>query len=577
MIKHADKQRYLRLLSYVKPHWKTAVLALCATLIYGLTEPLVPLVMQPLLDGGFAERDLNTVYAMVAVLVVGFIVRGLANFTSTYATTTVAQNIVYQLRVEMFAHLVRLPLRYFDQHSHGSLLSRFSYDVVQLMAASTDALIILVRESVTVVALLLALLYLDWKMTLMVMSIAPILAFIIITLSKRLRNLAKTLQEDMSDMNHVVDEVITGREIVRLYNGQHYENNRFYQQAQAIKTHAIASTKLSALISPILEIIIVCALSAVIVFAAQIANSAPNAMTPGKFVAYLTTMALLFPTIKRLGKINEPIQRGLAAAQSIFDFLDQPAEVDTPLTDKNIRAGDIRLEKVDFCYQDKKILDQFSLHIQAGETVALVGESGSGKSTIAALIAGFYQPDAGEIYIDNHPINTLSLAQRREAIALVTQNTILFSGSIASNIAYAQNKYDDLRLKQAAQSAHASEFIEALSNQYHHDIGQKGSRLSGGQKQRIAIARALYKDAPILILDEATSALDNRSEANVQSAIDTLGQDKTTIIIAHRLSTIKNADRIVVLEHGKIVEMGKHDELLKQGGFYAKLLSHFSP
>lgn len=576
MLNKEDKQRYLRLLGYVKPHWKVALLSLGATVVYGLTEPLVPIVLKPLIDGGFIERNLQTVYTMVLILIVGFSIRGFANFISNYTSVWVAQRVVYTLRTEMFKHLLRLPMRYYDQHSHGSLLSRFSYDVVQLMSASTDALITLIREIVIIIALLVNLFILDWRMALIIMTVSPFLTIIIIFISRRLRNMAHAMQEDMSEMNHVVDEALIGREIIRIYNGEDFEYQRFDKQATSVQHHALQSTKYSSLASPTLEVIIIFALSGVILLAANKAQLNPDLMTAGTFTAFLTTMGLLFPPIKRLGKVVEPIQRGLAAAQSIFDFLDEATEPQALLPPASIKHGAIRLNHVNFSYHDQAVLQDFSLDIEAGETIALVGASGSGKSTIAALIAGFYTPDSGNIYIDNHDVNAISLQDRRQAIALVSQNTILFSGTVKDNIAYADPKLNHSRLINAATSANASEFIDALAEGYDSDIGQQGGRLSGGQKQRLAIARALYKNAPILILDEATSALDNRSEHKVQQAIDALRQNRTAIIIAHRLSTIRNADRIVVLDQGSIVESGTHEELLNKGGFYAKLLDRMT-
>lgn len=576
MLNKPDRARYLRLLQFVRPRWRIALLSAVATLVYGLTEPLVPYVMQPLIDGGFARRDMETVHVMVAVLVIGFVVRGVANFVSSYATTWIAQDVVYRLRERMFANLLDLPMAYFDRHSHGAVLSRFSYDVVQLMSAATDALIRLLRESVTIFALLVYLFYLDWRMTLILMIAAPFLIYTIVFVSRRLREMAHSLQADMSGMNHVIDEALRGRGIIRIYGGKAHEYQRFDRQADAVRSHALKSKKISALASPVLEVIIIVALSAVIIIAAGKAQASPEQMTAGKFVAFLGTMALLFPPIKRLGQVNEPIQRGLAAAQSVFAFLDEAPEDEGTKRSARLRSGAIRFSQVSFRYGEHAVLEAFTLDIRAGETIALVGASGSGKSTVVGLLAGFYRPDAGTISIDGCDLGDISLCDRRRAMAYVAQETVLFSASVTENIAYADPNPDHERVIAAAVSANADEFIGELPEGYASDIGQQGGRLSGGQKQRIAIARALYKDAPILILDEATSALDNRSERKVQEAIDTLRRNRTAIIIAHRLSTIQNADRIVVLDRGTIVESGSHDELIEKNGFYATLLSRLS-
>ena len=572
MFNRDDRARYLRLLAFIRPHWRVVLLAAGGTILYGLTEPLVPFVLQPLVDGGFAEGDMRTVYGLTALLFFGFMLRGAASYTATCSMNWLAQQVVYTLRGRMFAQLLRLPMRYFDENSAGSIVSRFTYDALQLMAASTDAVAILLRETVTIIALTVFLFYLDWRMTLLLFVVAPVLAYIIVHVSKKLRTMARAMQEDMSGMNHVVDESLRGRAIVRIYNGQDYEYTRFARQAEAVRFHAVKSTKIAASASPVVEMTIIAALCTVIILFAWKARSAPAQMTTGVFVSFLGTMALLFPPIKRMGKLNEPIQRGLAAAQSIFDFLDAPTEPQPALPPVTLARGDIEFRDVRFSYPEQPVLERFNLHIRAGETVALIGESGSGKSTIAALLAGFYTPEAGAIYIDGHNLADVSLADRRRAIAFVSQDTVLFSTSIAANIAYADPAPDTAKVRLAAESANAAEFIGKLPHGYDEDLGPQGGRLSGGQKQRIAIARALYKDAPILILDEATAALDHHSEAKVQEAIERLRKNRTAIIIAHRLSTIRNADRIVVLEKGKIVESGSHAELLKRGGSYAKLL-----
>ncbi|MDO5090905.1 MAG: lipid A export permease/ATP-binding protein MsbA [Cardiobacteriaceae bacterium] len=569
-----DRARYKRLLSYIRPHWKVVLALLSATVVYGLTEPLVPMVMKPLIDGGFAARDMGTVYLMTALLFVGFAVRGIANFTSSYLMTWLSQNVVYTLRDAMFAKLLKLPMRYFDQHSQGSIISRFTYDVLQLMSASTDAVAILVRETITITALLAYLLWLDWKLTLLVLLCAPFLALLIIRFSRRLRKIAHALQADMSGMNHVLDETLRGRAIIRIYNGDAYEYRRFNQQADTVRRHILKSGKIAGLISPIVEIIIIAALCAIILIAAHKAQNAPAHMTTGTFIAFLGAMALLFPPIKRLGKVTEPIQRGLAATQSIFDFLDEADETQAALPPFVITRGDIRFDNISFAYHNEQpVLAHFSLHIRAGETVALVGASGSGKSTLAALLAGFYAPDSGTLYLDDRDVRSISLKDRRRAIAYVAQDTILFATSVAANIAYADDTPDEQRIEAAAQSANAADFIAKLPQGYQSHIGQQGGKLSGGQRQRLAIARALYKNAPILILDEATSALDSESERKVQQAIENLQQNRTAIIIAHRLSTIRNADRIIVLDQGRIVESGTHHELRDQGGHYAHLLA----
>lgn len=574
MLNKDDKGRYIRLLSYVRPLWKYILAAIVCTVLYGATEPLFPWVVNRLIDDGFntaAGRNFGQIYLIVAIMVIGFILRGAANFGSSYATTYLAQKVVYTLRREMFAKMERLPMAYFHERSQGSIVSKFTYDVMQLMSATTDSLINLIRDSITILALVIYLFILDWEMMLVMMIAAPFVAWFIIFVSRRLRQMAKSLQEDMGGINHVVDENLRARAIVRIYNGYRHETARFDEQAGSVEKHALASKKVSALISPVIEFIIVSILSIVIILVAN--QSADESLTIGGFMGFLTSMGMLFSPIKRIGRLNESLQRGLAAMQSIFEFLDEPTEPTDHFPSIELKKGDIRFENITFKYGDSPVLENFNLSIRAGETVALVGESGSGKSTLAALLAGFYQPDSGTITIDSHDTATMNLSDRRKAMAYVSQDTILFSATVAENIAYADPTPDRERIIHAAKSANAHDFIMELPKNYDSNIGQQGGNLSGGQKQRLAIARALYKDAPILILDEATSALDNRSEQKVQEAVEALRKNRTAIIIAHRLSTIENADRIVVLEHGKIIESGNHASLLAQNGIYAKLLN----
>lgn len=574
MLNKDDKARYLRLLSYVRPLWKTVLIAVVGTIVYGATEPLFPWIVNHLIDDGFNHvggRNFTQIYVIIGIMMVGFLLRGLANFASGYAITYLAQKVVYTLRREMFAKLGQLPMTYFHHRPQGSVVSKFTYDVVQLMSATTDSLINLVRDSITIIALVVYLFILDWEMMLVMMIAAPFVAWFIIFVSKQLRKMAESLQEDMGGINHVVDENLRGRAIVRIYNGYQHEITRFDRQARGVERHALASKKIAALVSPVIELIIVIVLSFVIILVAN--QSADDGLTIGTFMGFLTSMGMLFSPIKRIGRLNEAIQRGLAAMQSIFEFLDEETEPQNHFPKIELSKGTIRFENLSFSYSDIPILENFNLEIQAGETIALVGESGSGKSTLAALLAGFYQPNSGAIYIDGVNTAEMNLHDRRQAIAYVSQETILFSASVIDNIAYADAHPNRDKVIEAAISANAHDFICELPEGYDSNIGQQGGNLSGGQKQRLAIARALYKDAPILILDEATSALDNRSEQKVQEAVERLRKNRTAIIIAHRLSTIENADRIVVLKHGKIIESGNHASLLNQNGIYAKLLN----
>ncbi len=624
-----DKALYRRLLTYVRPQRRALLALLLGTVVYGLTEPLVPLILQPLIDGGFAQHGLATLRRMLLLLCLGYALRGLANFTADYAMSWLAQTVVSQLRREMFARLLRLPLETVQAQPAGALLSKFTYDVLQLMSAATDALAIVVRESVTIAALVLTLLYLDWRLCLLLFTVAPLLIFFIVFISRRLRAIAHRLQAEMGDLNQSLSEALRAGAIIRSHNAQAYEGERFDRRVQNLCAQQLQASRITALISPLVEMLIILTLSAIMLIAGAWAQQDGSALTVGRLISFIGAMALLFPPIKRLSKVSEPIQRGLAAMASVFGFLDQSEEealrfgeakgsassLDTAAADfpdrsasvhsleggsasvqgaegealrfaeaegsaPPIRRGAIRLVGVELERHGRPLLADIHLELKPGETVALVGASGAGKSTLAAAIAGFMAPSRGQIYFDGRPADAYSLAQCRAAIAYVPQETQLFAGTVAENIAYARPecfRNHQLRAEAlpavaaAAAAAQAEEFIHNLPAGYDQPLGDNGSPLSGGQRQRLAIARAFYKRAPILILDEATAALDNHSEQLLKRALETGRGTRTTLIIAHRLSTIRSADRIVVLSQGRIVEMGSHGELLARAGAYAAL------
>ncbi|MDO4435969.1 MAG: lipid A export permease/ATP-binding protein MsbA [Cardiobacteriaceae bacterium] len=570
-MKTSDYRLYRRLLTYVAPQKRALSALIAGTVVYGLTEPLVPLILQPLIDGGFIAEQLHTLYLMVGILCFGYLIRGLANFTADYAMSMVAQRVVKALRAELFRKLMHLPMSHFHHTSHGSIVSKFTYEVLQLTQAATDALAVMVRESVTIVALLVTLFYFNWKLALLLLLIAPVIALFITQISKRLRRYAQALQHHMGDIHQHLDESLRARAVIRMHNAQSFESKRFGEKIENICHYALQSSKITSTISPIIEMVIILTLSLIMIIAGHLAQGSEQ-VTIGRLIGFIGTMALLFPPIKRLGKISEPVQRGLAAMNSVFTFLDHEDEPNPKALPFTITAGDIELREVSFAYQQEKVLQNINLHIKAGETVAFVGASGSGKSTLAALIAGFYTPQQGQLLFDGKDSAEIRLEDRRRAIAYLTQDTQLFSGTIAENIAYADANPDNDRLQQAAQSAFAEPFILNLPDTYQHIIHDNGGQLSGGQRQRLAIARAFYQQAPILILDEATSALDNHSEQEVLSALEAIKQNRTCLIIAHRLSTIKHADKIVVMAQGKIVEIGNHQELLKQQGAYHALI-----
>jgi subfamily B ATP-binding cassette protein MsbA len=567
-----SKALYLRLLGYVRPYHRVFALSLFGTTVAAATEPLIPALIKPLLDGSFVAKDPHSIRLIPLLLVAVFIVRGVAGFVGSVAMQWIAQRVVMDLRNALFGRLLTLPTRYFDDHSAGSLLSRLTYDVSQVLTATTQALVSLVKDGLSVVGLLAWMLYLNWKLSLLALLIAPGIAVIMRLISQRLRRLSRELQELMGDLTHVIDEILQGHKVIKIFGGQDYEQKRFHRVNNRVRQFNLKLATMAEGSGPLVQLLAVVALGAMIYFAAL--QSAADQITVGGFVSLFGAMAMLLAPLKRLTKVNEQLQRGLAAAETIFALLDEPPEPDRGNQTLDRAQGRVSFQQVGYRYRDQgpEVIQNFDLEVRPGETIALVGPSGSGKTTLMNLLPRFYELTSGKIRLDGVPIGELRLADLRANIAYVGQDIVLFNDTVAANIAYGAGfQASEAELRQAAESAHALEFIRQLPQGMETLIGENGARLSGGQRQRLAIARALLKNAPILILDEATSALDTQSERKVQQALDTLRQGRTAFIIAHRLSTIENADRIVVLDRGCVVEVGAHDELLARNGLYASL------
>ncbi len=567
-----SKDLYWRLLSHVKPYKHIFVLSLIGTTIAALTEPLIPALIKPLLDSSFVEKDPDSIRLIPLLLVTVFVIRGTTGFAGTVSMSWIAHRVVADLRNAMFNRLLILPTSYFDHHSTGNVLSRLTYDVNQVMIATTQALITLIKDGLSIIGLLAWMLYLNWQLSLMAFLIAPSITIIVRLISQRLRHLSRALQELMGDLNHVIDEILQGHRVIKIFGGQHYEQERFHRVNNRVRQFNMKIVTSSEASGPLVQLLTIIVLGIVIYFASL--QSAAGQLTVGGFVSLFGAMAMLLAPIKRLTKVNEQLQRGLAASETIFALLDQPPEPDQGQQKISRAPGQISFKNVCYRYSDNGAytIDHFNLEVAPGETIALVGSSGSGKTTLMSLLPRFYEMDAGDILLDTIPIRQLKLAELRKNIAYVSQDIVLFNDTVAANIAYGMDAVtSEQQIIQAAEHAYAIEFIRELPKGLHTLIGENGARLSGGQRQRIAIARALLKNAPILILDEATSALDTQSERKVQQALDTLKQGRTAFIIAHRLSTIENASRIVVLDRGRIAEMGTHDELLKHSGLYAHL------
>lgn len=539
--------------------------------IGGAAEASFAALLKPIMDEGFVNRD-EFIIKMTPFLLVGvFVIRGLAGFVDGYCVQWVGRKVIFDLRQRMFERMIRLPMVHFDNHPTSELVSKLIYDVEQVAQASTTAVRIFFKDSFTAIILLAWLTWLSWELTLVFLGVAPVIAFLVNKLSKRFRQTSTRIQDSMGDITHVAKEAFQGHQVVKVFDGYAREQSLFDRVNRGNRRHSMRKATVSAASVPVIMFVAGTAVAVIIYFA--LGGGGGEIVSPGTFVSYLGAVMLLQSPIKRLAKVNEIIQTGVAAAQSIFRLVDLEPEGEGGTLDPGRLRGEISFDDISFGYTPggPPVLDGLTLHVMPGETVALVGSSGSGKSTVVSLLLGFYPSTSGSITVDGQPIDAYRKSALRRNVALVTQNNFLFDGTIAENIAYGDESPDPARIQEAARTAQVWGFAEGFEAGLDTRVGEQGGRLSGGQKQRVVIARALYRDAPILILDEATSALDNTSEQLVREAIDALSGERTIIVIAHRLSTVVNADRIHVMDRGRIVESGSHDELIAHGGAYSRL------
>jgi len=567
-----SSELYLRLLRHVKPYWRVFAVGILGMVVYAATTPVLPALAKPLIEGTFIEKDPVVMQWLPAAIVVLFVVRGISAFVAAYGVNWVGTRLVNDLRNAMFGKLLALPAAYYEQQPSGALISKLTFDVTQVTAAATSALTLVFRDMLVIAGLLGYLVWLNWKLTLFALAMAPFVVAVVQAFSVRLRRSSREVQDAMGSITQVIEETTGGHKVVKLFGGQEYESRRFGEEANHVRRHMMKQAAAVAASAPIVQLIAAIALAVIIWFA--MGQSSAAQLSVGDFAAFVAAMMLLMAPLKRVTDVNEYIQRGLAAAESVFRLIDEEPEPDPGRHALARARGEIRFEHVSFHYGDpgRPALEAIDLAIAPGQTVALVGPSGAGKTTLANLVPRFYHPTRGRVLLDGHDLESLTLKSLRANIALVSQDVVLFNDTVAANIAYgAMSGAAEKDVVAAAEAAHAMEFIRDMPQGLATPVGENGVKLSGGQRQRLAIARALLKNAPVLVLDEATSALDTESERHVQAALEALMRGRTTIVIAHRLSTVENADRIVVLDRGRIVESGTHRELLGRAGIYDKL------
>lgn len=567
---HTGGQIYRRLIGYGLPYWGYFVLASLGMGLYAASVAGLVMLVEPLIDGTFVDRQTNVNRWIPWAIFVVFVARGVAGFLSTYYMEYIGRKVVTTLRQQLFSRLVSLPTSFYDHSSAGVLLSKLTYNAEQVSESITRAVTIVIRDTLTLIALLAWMIYMSPQLSLFILIVGPPIALLIRYAGKRFRAYSERIQQSMGGVTQRTEEAIGGHKVIKIYAGGKLENQEFDRINESNRRAFMKQVLVKAISVPVIQLIAALGLVGIISFAIR----PDTGLTPGKFSSFIGAMLLLMDPLKRITDINSVVQRGIAAARSIFAVLDEAPETDEGNTTKETVDGAITYHDVSFRYKgtDKNVLSFIDVRVEPGQTLAFVGKSGSGKTTLVSLLPRFYEPSSGRITLDGLDINDYVLSNLRQHIALVSQDITLFNDTIANNIAYgALRNATPERIESAARKAHVMDFVSRMPDGLQTLVGDKGVLLSGGQRQRIAIARALLKNAPVLILDEATASLDSESEQIIQRALKELMLDRTTLVIAHRLSTIENADRIVVMDEGNIVETGTHAELLAREGLYASL------